>query len=110
MDNISFSTIHVYPDNWGIPADNFEWIISNFILDRAAIAHNHSKPLIMEEFGMKKGYLSTRDILLQEYALPGKHFQQTKHFLTQLIPLFLLDSTLWSAALDLLLLMPGLEA
>ncbi|KAK9902791.1 hypothetical protein WJX75_006160 [Coccomyxa subellipsoidea] len=62
--NIDFLTLHVYPDNWAIEAYEFDWVNVNFIRDRAAIAHAQNKPFIIEETGMKKGYLSSRDTLL----------------------------------------------
>ena len=41
-------------DNWNIPAEDFSWVINNFMADRAAIAWRHSKPIVMEEFGVAK--------------------------------------------------------
>eukprot|EP00884_Botryococcus_braunii_P002928 jgi/Botrbrau1/12636/Bobra.67_1s0002.1 len=61
LPDINFATIHVYPDNWDIPANEAAWVNTNFIADRAAIAHKAGKPIIMEEFGMREGYLSNRN-------------------------------------------------
>ena len=53
-------------DNWGIPASDFEWVNDNFIADRASIAHSAGKPIIMEESGMKTGYVSSRNSFLAD--------------------------------------------
>ena len=90
LPHIDFATVHVYPgehlcgtsglcclgnkassevsvvfaDNWGIPASEFEWVRSNVIADRASIAHAAGKPIIMEESGMKTGYVGSRSSFL----------------------------------------------
>ena len=51
-------------DNWGISASNYDWVRTNFIADRANIAHAAGKPIIMEESGMKTGYVSSRNAYL----------------------------------------------
>ena len=51
--NIDFGTVHAYPDAWGIPANNYNWLDDNFFKDRAAIAKSVNKPLILEEYGMR---------------------------------------------------------
>ncbi len=51
ISNIDFVTVHVYPDNWAIPANKFEWIDKHFIKRRADIAHAAGKPIILEEAG-----------------------------------------------------------
>ena len=51
-------------DNWGISASDFEWVRSNVIADRASIAHSAGKPIIMEESGMKTGYVGSRSSFL----------------------------------------------
>ncbi|BDA49884.1 probable mannan endo-1,4-beta-mannosidase 7 at N-terminal half [Coccomyxa sp. Obi] len=62
--HIDFATTHVYPDNWAIQAYEFDWVNANFIRDRASIAHAANKPIIIEETGMQRGYLSSRNTLL----------------------------------------------
>ncbi|CAK0742592.1 hypothetical protein CVIRNUC_001407 [Coccomyxa viridis] len=63
--NIDFLTLHIYPDNWAIGSWEFDWVNANVIRDRAQnIAHAANKPFIIEETGMKRGYLSSRDTLL----------------------------------------------
>lgn len=59
--NISYAchalcSIHVYPDNWEIPVEEFDWVNVNFIQDRAALAHAAGKPIIVEEFGVRADY------------------------------------------------------
>ncbi len=48
--------MHVYPDNWEIPVEAFDWVNVNFIQDRAALAHAAGKPIIIEEFGVRADY------------------------------------------------------
>jgi hypothetical protein len=52
------------PCSWGISASNYAWLGPNFIEDRAAIASAAGKPIILEEYGMRPGYLPSRDTLL----------------------------------------------
>jgi hypothetical protein len=47
---INFGTIHIYPPNWGNRDD--AWV-DYYIKDRAAIAHNAGKPMILEEYGVE---------------------------------------------------------
>jgi hypothetical protein len=53
----------VQPDSWGIGANEYQWIGPNYIQDRAAVAHKANKPVILEEYGMRTGYLPSRDTL-----------------------------------------------
>ena len=53
-------------DNWGIPAYDYQWVRTNMIADRANIAHAAGKPIIMEESGMKTGYVSSRNSFLAD--------------------------------------------
>lgn len=36
------------PDNWMLEPQHYNWVIPNFLKDRAAIAHQAGKPIIME--------------------------------------------------------------
>jgi mannan endo-1,4-beta-mannosidase len=56
IQEIDFMTIHVYPDNWNIPAGQWSWVLENFMNDRAKIAFARNKPIIIEESGFKKSY------------------------------------------------------
>ena len=51
-------------DNWGMPASGYDWVRTNMIADRASIAHAAGKPIIMEESGMKTGYVGSRSAFL----------------------------------------------
>lgn len=64
-ENIDACTVHSYPDNWGYCSTEYDLYGPQFIQDRAAVAHSLSKPIIMEEYGMKTGYLSSRNTLLR---------------------------------------------
>jgi mannan endo-1,4-beta-mannosidase len=46
--DLDFAVIHVYPGNWGIPADEHTWVNDNYIGARAALAAAAGKPLILE--------------------------------------------------------------
>lgn len=62
--NIDACGVHAYPDNWGFAPSEYEKYGPMFLQDRAAVAHALGKPIIMEEYGMMAGYLSSRDELL----------------------------------------------
>ena len=64
VPHIDFATVHVYPDNWGFEPSEYKWVIPNVIADRAHIAHKAGKPIILEETGMQRGYLPSRNTLL----------------------------------------------
>ena len=76
IGNISFATIHVYPDAWSkSPAQ-----INAFMADRASIAHALGKPIILEEFGSKAiGSMPTpgnkydRDSILTEFINTARY-------------------------------------
>lgn len=55
-------TVHTYPEQWGIPASDYEWIGDNYIVDRANLVHSMGKPIIYEEYGLSgTGYLPNRN-------------------------------------------------
>lgn len=61
-----FATIHSYPDAWGMSANGgYEWLGENYYKDRMEVAKSLNKPIILEEYGMQRGYLPTRDILFK---------------------------------------------
>eukprot|EP00884_Botryococcus_braunii_P017443 jgi/Botrbrau1/4382/Bobra.105_2s0028.1 len=64
--NISFATIHVYPETWGIPATNYAWVLDNFIRDRARIVAAANKPFVLEEYGMPTKYAGNRRQVMRD--------------------------------------------
>lgn len=61
-----FATVHAYPDAWGMTADGgYKWLGENYIKDRKKIADKANKPIIFEEYGMRRGYLPSRDPLFR---------------------------------------------
>ncbi|HYX38465.1 MAG TPA: hypothetical protein VE954_35630 [Oligoflexus sp.] len=57
LPHISFMTTHLYPDNWNVPTSDLDWFDQCIIQDRAALAAQHGKPVIMEETGFsEQGY------------------------------------------------------
>jgi hypothetical protein len=60
-----FATIHAYPDAWAMSADDggYKWLGDNYFRDRRDIAHSMNKPIILEEYGMRRGYLPQRKTL-----------------------------------------------
>lgn len=65
--DIDYMTIHVYPDNWEVPYWNYQYVIDNFMADRANLAHAFNKPVVMEEYGCCKqsDYVGKRGQLFQ---------------------------------------------
>jgi hypothetical protein len=48
------SSLLLQPDQWGIPKESYTWMDENYFKDRANIAKNKNKPLILEEYGMRR--------------------------------------------------------
>ncbi len=61
LPKIDFVTVHFYPDNWEIPAAEIldGWVRDNIVYDRARIAHQAGKPIVMEESGFTAVPFST---------------------------------------------------
>ncbi len=55
IPEVSFATVHIYPDNWNIPSRDIEWVRDYLVLDRAKLAHAAGKPIVLEESGFAKG-------------------------------------------------------
>ena len=55
IPNLSFATVHIYPDNWNIPSGDMWWVKDRLVKDRADIAHAAGKPIILEETGFARG-------------------------------------------------------
>lgn len=53
LPHIAFATTHWYPDNWQIPPSDIQngWVAVNLSLERARIAYQAGKPIILEETG-----------------------------------------------------------
>jgi mannan endo-1,4-beta-mannosidase len=64
VSNIDAATVHAYPDNWGFTSSNYRNYGRLFMQDRAKIARDLNKPIIMEEYGMNQGWLPSRNTLL----------------------------------------------
>jgi mannan endo-1,4-beta-mannosidase len=62
VPDVDFGTVHAYPDQWGIPKESYSWMDENYFKDRANIAKKYNKPIILEEYGMRReGELSARE-------------------------------------------------
>ena len=48
LPEIDFMTLHVYAPNWGFSADKYQWLLQNFVADRAALAAVANKPIVLE--------------------------------------------------------------
>jgi mannan endo-1,4-beta-mannosidase len=48
---LSYSTVHLYPDNWNIHPNEFKNYINEFLAERVALTKKYGKPLVVEEFG-----------------------------------------------------------
>jgi mannan endo-1,4-beta-mannosidase len=51
LPHVDFATVHIYPDNWQIPAQHIDWVRDHLVADRARIAHAQNKPIVLEESG-----------------------------------------------------------
>jgi mannan endo-1,4-beta-mannosidase len=51
LPHVDFATVHVYPDNWNIPASDMAWARDEIVADRARISHRLGKPIVLEETG-----------------------------------------------------------
>jgi len=52
LPNVDLACVHLYPSSWKIPKTDFPWIKENVIRDRARIAHDAGKPVLLEEIGV----------------------------------------------------------
>jgi len=57
------ATVHLYPDSWGFGPGEFSWLGPYFLEDRRDIAWAQNKPVILEEYGMRRGYMTSRSQL-----------------------------------------------
>ena len=65
IPTLDFMTTHLYPDNWAVPPSDLSWFDRCVIKDRAQIARNNNKPIIMEETGFDENIVAYKP---QEYA------------------------------------------
>ncbi|MCX6131623.1 MAG: cellulase family glycosylhydrolase [Proteobacteria bacterium] len=65
IPSIDFMTTHLYPDNWAVPPENLPWFDRCIIQDRAALARQNNKPIIMEETGFDENLNPSKP---QDYA------------------------------------------
>ncbi len=57
LPDVDFMTTHLYPDNWNIPTTDLDWFDRCIIRDRANLAAQQGKPIIIEETGFSElGY------------------------------------------------------
>lgn len=57
------ATVHLYPDSWSFGPGEFPWLGPNYLKDRRDVAWSMDKPVILEEYGMRRGYLAERSQL-----------------------------------------------
>ncbi|KAL6751902.1 glycoside hydrolase superfamily [Haematococcus lacustris] len=79
--DIDFNTLHVYPDNWRIPFNNFHW-------DRAALSIAANKPIVLEEYGCCKqaDYAGKRDVVFQAMHQAADNLGFAGTIVWQLLP------------------------
>ena len=51
LPDVDFATVHIYPDNWDIRAEEMDWVGRHIVRRRADIAHGAMKPIVLEEAG-----------------------------------------------------------
>ncbi|KAL6770837.1 hypothetical protein ACKKBF_B32890 [Auxenochlorella protothecoides x Auxenochlorella symbiontica] len=61
--NVDFATLHVYPASWGFTPSDYTWLGENYIRSRGEQARRAGKPIVLEEYGMEEGWLSSRNTL-----------------------------------------------
>mmetsp|Transcript_2656 Transcript_2656/g.7895 ORF Transcript_2656/g.7895 Transcript_2656/m.7895 type:complete len:654 (-) Transcript_2656:3455-5416(-) len=62
---LDFISVHCYPFNLGIPSSQSFWVNDAVIGDRAALAVLANKPVLLEEYGAPRSYVTPRDQLFQ---------------------------------------------
>ena len=68
VPNISFGTVHVFPEDLGVPfsaqgdKDNYTWVDKHFLQPRAAQAAALGKPLVVEEVMVSLDYGKTDSV------------------------------------------------
>lgn len=85
---LDYMTVHLYPDNWEIERSKFAAFIDRFLLDRAGIAHQNKKPLVVEEFGccLAQDYKGQRAQIFREYLAAFTRHQVAGQLVWQLFP------------------------
>lgn len=66
---LDYATVHLYPDNWGIPPNEFVQYIQSFLKERVQLAFNNGKPVVVEEFGccLDQRYKGLRSTMFSNY-------------------------------------------
>ena len=86
MPEVDLATVHVYASNWGFPASAWHWLLPNFVADRALLAAQLNKPILLEEYGSPYGYVPDRDALLAAYTAAAGAFDYVGALLWQVFP------------------------
>lgn len=86
LPEVDLATVHVYASNWGFPASAWHWLLPNFVGDRALLAAQLNKPILLEEYGSPYGYVADRDALLAAYTAAAAAFDYAGGLLWQVFP------------------------
>ena len=68
IPNVNFATVHPYPDHWSIGAADLAWFDLNFVKNRADLAHQANKPILLEETGYRHSYDDAPNDLAAMYS------------------------------------------
>ena len=60
IKDIDFATVHAYPNSFAFTPAQYQYMLPNFLGDRAIVAHGIGKPIILEEFNSRFGYVPDR--------------------------------------------------
>ena len=55
------ATVHLYPDAWAFSPAEYQWLGPNYLQDRRDLAWARGKPIILEEYGMRRGWMDSRE-------------------------------------------------
>lgn len=82
---IDFATVHLYPDNWTIPAstDFFSWFVPHVLKNRAAVAHAANKPIVLEETGFSEMDSNNSSDFMRRIAQAG-YFNSRAYWLSEI--------------------------
>lgn len=67
IDSIDYGTFHLYPDHWGDEFENPIKAGNKWIVEHAKAADIIGKPVVLEEYGVRRGIIHNRDYVYSEW-------------------------------------------
>ncbi|KAJ9524622.1 hypothetical protein QJQ45_024221 [Haematococcus lacustris] len=86
--DIDFNTLHVYPDNWRIPFNSFQWVIDNFMKASTSAHEKLWHCMVIREYGCCKqaDYAGKRDVVFQAMHQAADNLGFAGTIVWQLLP------------------------